>query len=421
MFLGYSGLSANDTSLEVASNNVGNLNTVGYKSTRANFADVLGRTILGKSQSVGGGVGLDSIERQFSQGAFVSTGQVLDLAISGDGFFPVKGHHNGKEGEFYSRSGQFHLDSSGYVVNAQNLKLQGFMPGNSGEISGQTGSLRVESQQLPPNPTQDIQLEMLFNSAEELLGDESFNPDIESTYQFNTTTAVYDSLGNSHNLEIFFVKSDNQWTWHAMTDKSEIEPPGQPGEFFELGTGVLQFDDNGNQTAGFTGNLSVEWQGTGTQEMTLSFGNQEGSNNTSVQFASDIGTQIIRQSQDGYGSATMQRVSFDANGVMYGNYSNGERLVLGQVALATVPSEVGLKATDSNLFEATGATGDPVLGHPGSMGRGSLLSGALEQSNVDLAEQFVNIIAAQRGFQASSKTISTASQMYEDAVNLKKG
>ena len=550
LFTGVSGLNANMTDLSVIGNNIANMNTIGYKASRASFADVLSQSLNGVSGSsqVGLGVTLSSITPLFTQGAFETTGNGLDMAIDGDGFFVLR---DSAGALFYSRAGQFNLDKNGNITNPEGYVLRGFQADSSGNITSTVGDLSVSFASVSPNATTsasvvanldsdaevkgfvfttgsndqivfDVDGELTTDSitaslvtdgglisgnaytgsevaaaiktaleakngnsdtysvtynkstgkftitndtgnsgtlvlgwgqtsttAETVLGftatdsgtiaagssdtsdstgGEFSVAKADSTSNLSTSITVYDSLGNSHQMTLYFRKSSvgsssNTWQWYGVVDaadstsgNTEIQAQGTltfstagvlssessityPTGGFDFSGGATQ-----NQTISFNFGTSLAEGGTGTDGVTQ-YGNSSA---------------IYSQQQDGYASGSLQALSIDADGSITGIFSNGKTKSMGQVVLADFANPSALTSMGKNLFAESTASGQGIVGAPDSSGRGSIHSNALELSTVDIAEEFVKMISAQRGFQANSKIITTTDEILSELVNLKR-
>jgi flagellar hook protein FlgE len=426
LYQGVSGLNSNSARLEVTGNNIANVNTVGFKASRVNFEEVLGRTVIGGSGhgQIGSGSAVSNIEQIFSQGSFVGTGVATDLAVAGEGFFVVNGDVGGTNSNFYSRAGQFNLDKEGFMTTGSGLRLQGFATDGNGEVTDKMGDLQIPIATLEPNATSAIDLAVGLDSATPVNGAPAFDPaDPSGTSDYKSTVTIYDSLGAPHSVDVHFRKTaDNTWEYHAMVPASETAAGGADGEMVEIGSGSLSFDGDGhldNETGGL---LNATFSnGAAAQEISLDFGESitgeggDGQGGT-VQFNEN---NLIFVEQDGRPPGDLQGLQVDADGNVIGGYSNGEEIVLGRVALARFNAPTGLENVGGNLFKQTGHSGEPLIGDPNAGGRGAIMGGALEQSNVDMAAEFVQMITAQRAYQASSRTITTSDQIYAETVNLK--
>ncbi|MEW5847905.1 MAG: flagellar hook protein FlgE [Myxococcota bacterium] len=421
LFSGWSGLRINSLELSVVGDNIANANTIGFKGSRAEFEEALAQTVIGSGQ-VGMGAGLQTVHRILSQGALMSTGQPTDLALQGPGFFMVKGAHNGVDGTFYTRAGQFTLDQDGYLVNHDGLRVQGYSADGAGNVASSLGDLHLGDAPSPPRATSEITLKanLQADAAPPTL---PFDPnDPEATSNFNTSVTVYDSLGKAHDVQVYFRKNtDGQWEWHALTDGGGLQG-GAAGVATEIASGALSFDGEGRLVdATQTSNFNPAGA-TGPQPLSFNFGDPLNAGGTGLegitQFAAT--SEVRFMDQDGYTSGTLAMVQINEQGMIMGTFSNGETRALGQVAVADFSAPEQLSRAGGNLYTVTGGSGAPTVGAPGSGGRGSVAAGALEQSNVDLAAEFIRMISAQRGFQANSKTISTADQLLGELMQLKR-
>ncbi len=426
MTTGASGLRAHGEALGVVSDNIANVSTVGYKRSRAVFEDVLGRSVAGAQSIPMGGAGarVAHVEQMWAQGALLATGAPTDLAVSGDGFFVVRGNVEGVDGNFYTRAGQMHVDSDGYLVNPDGLHLQGYPADDRGVLAGSIGDLRVRPGAIPAAPTATVDVATNLDARTVTRG--PFDPlDPGGTSDFSTTVTVYDSLGAAHDVTVYFQRTGpGQWGWHAMVDGGEVTG-GTPGTPFQGASGTLAFTTDGEldvETSAAPGTWNFVGATAG-QAIAFDFGTSittDGGTGLdgATQFADDSSVSALRQ--DGFAAGEVAGIAVGQDGTITGVFTNGQRRTLGQVALATFESERGLARTGHNLWSATDASGEALVGAAASGRRGAIVSGALEGSNVDLASEFVDLIAYQRGFQASSRIITTADEMYQEVVALKR-
>jgi flagellar hook protein FlgE len=435
MYSGVSGLRAEGEALGVVGDNIANTNTVGFKSQRAIFQDVLGHSILaGTSASLpGSGVRIGKIQQMFTQGSLANTGVATDLALNGDGFFVVNGTVEGINSNFYTRAGQFVLDKDGFLTNAGGLKVQGYQANGDGTFQASISSVKAPTSSLPANATSAIQITANLDASEELITDGATPPvvvpfnvaDPANTSQFSTSITVYDSLGSAHSLDVYFEKTaDNAWTYHALANGDDLNPP-QPGLNVEVGTGTMTFTTDGalnTVTPGVATVVDFGGGATAGQAITLEFGTPIAAGGTGLdgttQFASP--ESISNQTQDGYASGDFSGVAVDGQGVVMGLYTNGQKLAISQLAIAKFRSNDGLGRAGQNLWIDTRESGTAAMGTAASGGRAAVSSGALEGSNVDLAEEFVGLITHQRSFSANSKTITTADEMLQELINIKR-
>lgn len=422
MYTGMSGMAANSIDLGVIGDNIANVNTIGFKAGRAAFEDALAQNMIGGANSQRGwGTKLQAIQKLMTQGSLANTGLATDLAIQGSGFFMVRGNHNGMDGSFYTRSGQFTVDENGMLVNLSGLQVQGYAADANGAITGALGGLRVGDAQAAPRPSSNLTVR--GNLQADAAIPAAFNAaNAAGTSNFSTTITVYDSLGKAIQTDVYFRRNGaGTWEWHALTDGGNVAG-GTAGTPSEIASGTLTYDTQGRLTAETQTSNFNPLGAVNPQPLTFNFGDPTGAGGTGLggltQFSSPSATTF--QSQDGYAAGDLARVTIDAQGVVTGIFSNGQSRALGQLAIANFEAPDQLERLGGNLFGQMPQSGDPVVGVAASGGRGSVASGALEQSNVDLATEFVRMIAAQRAFQANSKTITTADQLLQELINIKR-
>jgi flagellar hook protein FlgE len=446
MYSGVSGLRAEGEALGVVGDNIANVNTVGFKGQRAIFQDVLGHSILaGTGSSLpGSGVKVGDIQQLFTQGTLQNTGVGTDVALNGDGFFTVKGSVDGVTGNFFTRAGTFVLDKDGYLVNPNALKVQGYAANGDGTFAASISDVKAPTAALPPRATTEMQITANLDSTAQ--------PPPTTTYatfadalaagapaqaaNFSTTMTVYDDLGNGHSVDVYFAKTAtaNTWDYHVVVPATDLDPAATPGTFTELtpaGGGQLTFNDGTGTpptTAGSLAGVSVTsvnvaFDGLpGGQTINLNFGTPSATPGAGLDGVTQFGSpsNVSSQSQDGYASGDFSGISIDGEGVVMGLYTNGQKLALSQLAIAKFRSNDGLGRAGQSLWIDTRDSGSAAYGVAGSGGRGAASSGALEGSNVDLAEEFVGLIQHQRSFAANSKTITTADEMLQELINIKR-
>lgn len=400
-----SGINAASTDLATISNNIANTATVGFKGSRAEFGDLYRFAGYGvPSDAYGSGVTTQRVSQQFTQGTLQSTNNVLDLAILGEGFFTL--NDNGRT--VYSRAGAFGTDSEGYVVNAQNQRLQVFPPVAGLDDTFNTGALadlQLTSTTNPPSATTTIECSVNLPANAEVPTVTPFDPDDPESYNESTSVTVYDSLGMSHTQTMYYVKeaATGTWTLHTTIDGTE------------LGVGeTLVFDDSGTlitpATATYT--LPAYTPTNGAAPMTLTMDLTD----TTMYGESFAATALT---QDGYTSGELYGIEISLEGVVQARYTNGQVTPLGQLALASFANPQGLQQLGNTSWGETSDSGQPLRGIGGSNRFGTVQSGALEASNVDLTEALVNMMTAQRNFQANSQMISTTDQIMQTIVNLR--
>lgn len=414
---GVSGLLAEQRALGVVGDNIANVNTVGYKAERAIFEDVLGHSILAGTSSglPGAGVAIGAIKQIYTQGSLNTTGIATDVALSGDGFFVVNGSVDGVTGNFFTRAGQFTLDKDGYLVNPNGLQVQGYAANGDGTYSASLSSIQAPTSSIQPRATQmaTITANLDANETPPVNAWGDANSTFASQANFSTTMTVYDTLGNSHTMDIYFRNTAaGAWDWHAVMDGADTGS-----------TGSLTFGTNGALTS-VTG-TTVNFAPTNADPMAieLNFGTPGAAGEPPVPgsmtgFAS--GSNVSSQSQDGYTSGDFSGIAIDGQGVVMGLYTNGQKLAISQMAVAKFRSNDGLGRAGESLWIDTRESGPAAMGTAATGGRGSVSSGAVESSNVDLATEFVSLIEHQRSFSANSKTITTADEMLQELINIKR-
>lgn len=400
-----SGINAANQDLNVTANNIANVNTTGFKESRSEFADLFSATSYGLSKNaVGSGVRLSNVAQQFSQGNNEQTGRSLDMAISGEGFFTMS--MNGAR--VYSRAGNFQTDQAGYVTNPQGARLQVFAPNADGTSfdAGRLTDLQLLTTDSPPKQT------ALVNTAFTLPANASqptiaaFDPTNSNSYNHSTGgITVYDSLGVSHTQTSYFVKTANPNEWQVY-NYVDGQAAGTPT--------TLTFNNAGALTLPANGQIVMDpftpTTGAGTLSMTLDV---SGSTQYGEKFA------LRNTQQDGYAAGKLNEITVSEEGIVFARYSNGDDKPLGQVALTTFNNNQGLESKGNNLWVETFSSGTPRTGAPDSSNLGQIQAGSLEASTVDLTEQLVNMITAQRNFQANSQMVSTMDQITQTIINIR--
>jgi flagellar hook protein FlgE len=420
--IGVSGLRANSEALNVTGDNIANVNTVGFKRGRAVFADVL-TAQNGPVNMSQAGTRLAHVEQMWTQGALITTDSPTDLAISGDGLFVMAGTMQGIEGRFYTRAGQFHFDETGTLVNLDGLRLQGYTAEPNGTMGTIMGDIRLEGKTLPGTATTAVQLGANLNSQEEVgPAWDSTNPGETSDFSHNIT--VYDSLGASHELTIYYRKSGpGAWEWHTMADGGDLTG-GTAGTAVEVASGTLAFDTNGALDQETNNPVSINFvDATPGQVIDFNFGTSiTGEGGTGLDGTTQYANRSahVKLVQNGYGAGTVAAVQVESDGTITGVFSNGQQRALGQVVTAGFPDPSGLRGLSNNIWVETPKSGQALIGGADAGGRGEIVAASLEQANVDLGTEFVNLIAYQRGFQANSRVITTSDEMYGELVNIKR-
>ncbi|AOM39500.1 flagellar hook protein FlgE [Xenorhabdus hominickii] len=391
-----SGLNAAASNLDVIGNNIANSATFGFKSSSAAFADVF------SGSEVGLGVKVSGMVQNFKDGSTTTTNRQLDMAITQGGFFRML-DSNGNT--FYSRNGQFKMDADRNLINMQGMKLTGY-PAVNGEIQqgGAVGPISVPTTMLDAKATKEAKLQANLNSMDTAIKDK-FDPSNKDTFNYSAPLQVFDSLGNQHDLNVFFVKTENnKWQVHAQ-DTSVVGSEAKPlGEFAFSTSGQMGTIDpfkftipalNGSEPA----EISIDFNGSKQQSIAQN--------------------SISPPKQDGYEPGHFTNYRIDNDGKIYGLYSNDKTLVLGQVVLANFSNPEGLAAQGDNVWAESSASGSPVVGTAASGNFGKLISGALESSNVDMSQELVNMIVAQRNYQSNAQTIKTQDQILQTLVSMR--
>lgn len=404
---GLSGLNAASKQLEVIGNNVSNANTVGFKQSRAEFADVFANSLSGGGASqIGIGTKVSNVAQQYTQGNITATNNSLDIAINGGGFFRMS--NNGSI--TYSRNGQFQMDKEGYIVDASSKRLTGYSAGPTGGLStGAPAELRIDTADLQPSATTEIVGLINLDSRKTVLTAAGFDPADPTTYHNSTAVTVFDSLGNSHTLQSFFVKTA-PGVWDVFTAADGVSTTTLPTP-----TATMTFTGTGINPTVTPANaapvsFAVTTGATTPVPMTIDFSG-------STQFGSNFSVNTL--SQDGYTSGRLAGFNTGSDGIITGRYTNGQSQILGQVALANFVNPNGLQSLGGNAWAESSISGPPLVGAPNTASLGVLQSASLEDSNVDLTAELVNMITAQRVYQANAQTIKTQDQVLQTLVNLR--
>ncbi|ANO51030.1 flagellar hook protein FlgE [Woeseia oceani] len=398
-----SGLNAASADLEVTANNVANVNTNGFKESRAQFAEVfaVGTQSVGSSAS-GSGVRLSSVAQQFTQGNIDFTDNALDLAIGGEGFFVLS--DNGAR--TYTRAGAFGVDNQGYVTNAQGARLQSYpFAGNGLFNTGTPTDLQLTTGANPPSATTVSNFGLNLPANATTPTNPVFDPADPASFNHTTSVTIYDSLGAAHTATVYFIKDAAPNTWNT-----EVEIDGTA----VAGSTQITFNNDGSLNTPASGNMTLAayTPSTGAADiaMDLNF-------STATQFGSNFGVNSL--SQDGYTTGRLTGVSVDAEGVVFARFTNGQSTSLGKLALANFVNPQGLQQLGDTNWGQSFASGDALLGEAGTASFGNIQSGALEASNVDLTAQLVQMITAQRNFQANAQMISTADTVTQTVINIR--
>ncbi len=413
IYNGVSGLQAHKMELDVISDNIANVNTIGFKSSRVNFTDMLSRTLRGATEPTSGGLGgtnpmqiglgtsIGSIAVSQTQGSLQTTGKATDLAIEGEGFLAL----SDGQGNYYTRDGSLQLDGEGNLVQSSSgMKVLGWMTDPiTGEIDSTT----------PISSSSSIRLPVGGLAVARETKNVVFDGNLDASMAAGSSTSpriatIYDSLGVAHNVLVVFTKTANpgEWTWEATS------PDAEAGS--TVGAGMITFDANGNSTSS-TGSISLTLASdngaTNPINAAMSFSSvtQLAAKDSTVKFFD----------QDGREMGTLDSFAIGKNGVITGTFSNGMTQSLAQLCMARFANPAGLNKSGANVLAETGNSGLPQIGQASVGSMGSVTAGFLEASNVDLSTEFANMIFAQRGFQANSRIITTSDQILLELVQLK--
>jgi len=416
---GLSGLNAASKQLEVIGNNVSNANTVGFKQSRAEFADVFANSITGGGGSqIGIGTNLATVAQQFTQGNITATNNSLDIAINGNGFFRM----SSGGAVTYTRNVQFQLDKQGFIVDSASKRLTGYAADANGNIlSGAAFDLQINTADIQPVATTKIEGTINLDSRNNPMpAAPVFSSTDPTTYNNSTAVTVYDSLGNSHTLQNFFRKTAaNVWDIYTTVDGAPIPASGAAtAQMTFTGTGV---SPTITPTAPATGIPSVTFTPMNTATTPVANGAANVTTtidySKSTQFGSAFSINAL--SQDGFTSGRLSGFNTASDGTIVGRYSNGQSKNLGRVVLSSFTNPNGLQSLGGNAWAVSASSGPALTGAPGSGLLGVLQSSAVEDSNVDLTAELVNMITAQRVYQANAQTIKTQDQVLQTLVNLR--
>lgn len=420
-----SGLKSAVTDLDVTGNNIANANTTGFKASRGQFADIYAASNLGSgSDAVGQGVQLTAVAQQFTQGSIGFTDNSLDFAVNGEGFFVL----SDAGAQTYSRSGAFGLDKDGFIVNSTGQNLIGFQADANGAITGAVDNLQISTANIAPSPSTSVAAELNLDAADPVptviaaqiaadgsatpaaraaSADTAFDPANTQTYNNSTSLTVYDSLGEEHLAVFYFVKTDsNEWNVHMRVDNDNTQT---------LTSGQLTFDSAGAIASGgiiASGGFGTYTPTNGSSPIDLGL-----TLTGSTQFGADFGVNAL--SQDGFTTGRLSGVDVDDKGIVLARFTNGQSQAQGQIVLAAFSNPQGLQAQGDTSWAETSASGQALIAGPGSGTLGLIQAGALEESNVELSEQLVNMIIAQRAFQANAQVISTEDEITQTIINMR--
>jgi flagellar hook protein FlgE len=433
-FTSLSGLQGAQTDMSTISHNLANVSTNGFKKSVTQFADVIASTANSNpTQMVGSGTVVKAVRQQFSQGGFTQSSSALDVAISGDGFFIVKGDEKSGNGVAFTRNGSFLVSSDRYVTDAQGNKLQVYPVDGSGAVVatglGSTVSLRLPQTSGTPKATENVKMSLNLNAGSAIPKDSPRfqGPDDEyvfdrfdpGTYNQSAQTTIYDANGNALTLTNYFVRetkpstddATSTWTVYSFIGDQQLNAGDNPNVLTPI---TMTFDSTGKLADPSTPTTFLGFLAPGAtseQVIKLDFGD------STTQVSSPFSLNTTQQ--DGSAVGQIEGVTIGDDGTVMASFSNGDSQALGKVVLASFSNPSGLRQMGSSTWAASGLSGDARLGEPGTNGFGGLMSGAIERSNVDITEELVALIAAQRNFQANAKALDTASQISQTIFNIR--
>ncbi|WP_435636012.1 flagellar hook protein FlgE [Pseudomonas solani] len=433
--IGLSGIRAASSDLNITGNNIANAGTVGFKQSRGEFQDLYSASVLGSgSKTIGSGVLLGNVAQLYNQGTIDYTENALDLAVNGNGFFITS--NNGAIS--YTRAGYFGTDKNGNIVDNNGYRLQGYSVDANGALqSGVVGDLTIQTNNQQPKATTTITQPFNLNSTNTVPTKTPFDPADPTTYNSSTSVNIYDAQGNAHVMTQYFVKAAtpvNTWTMNVLIDgRSPTNPASAAPMSTTVGfttsgqldtstfTNTGGFAVNADGTLGITGWVPAQsngatppvWSANGAAAApTISF-DIRGSTQFSNAFA------VTKVAQDGYTTGQLSGLEIDDEGNIFARYTNGQSKIQGQVVLANFANVQGLTPVGKTSWVQSSESGEPVIGTPRSGTLGALQSGALEASNVDISTELVDLIVAQRNYQANAKTIETENAVTQTIINLR--
>jgi flagellar hook protein FlgE len=428
-----SGLEAASTDLQVTGHNIANAGTNGFKNSRAEFADIYANSVQDVSTtSAGRGVRVTRVAQQFSQGNIDFTENNLDLAINGEGFFILQ---DSSGNEVYTRAGAYNVDRDGYVIDHADNRLQVFASDGAGGFNtGTTIDLQLPLLSGTPSATTSAVAALNLDPTDTAIAATTgFVPTNASTYDNATATTVYDSLGVAHTMTMYYREdtTNNSWyVWTTVLDTDGTElvltpstnsttaapaSLGYPAAVLEFGTDGVIDTASATDSLDATGTMSfaaLAMPASGADDLTISFDYSD-----TTQYGSDFAVNNL--TQNGYAPGRLSGVDIDNSGVVSARYTNGQSDILGEVALAKFNNQQGLRQIGDTQWAETYEAGDVQRGEPGTSSLGLIQSGGLENSNVDIAEQLVNLITAQRNFQANAQVITTADTITQTIINIR--
>ncbi len=403
-----SGLDAAQSDLNVTANNIANSSTVGFKASSSEFAELFSASGQGASDTqIGDGVELQQVQQQYSQGDIETTGNSLDLALNGNGFFTVSDAGTTQ----YTRAGSFTTNADGFVVNSAGQYLQAFSPTASGGFNTTTlQDLQIPTGDSAPSATTTAGLVFNLPANATAPPNTPFSPTDSDSYNQSTSLTLYDSLGAAHTASFYFVNAGSgNWNAYEYIDGTAVNTTPVQLSYSSSGALTGAVDGGNNNPEAISFGTYQPTTGGGLMSVTYNMDN-------TTQYGNTFG--VTSETQNGFTTGQLSGVSVSASGVIQANYTNGQSSPLGQVAIANFPDQEGLQQVGNTNWLQTFASGAPVYGAAGSAGIGTIASGSLEDSNVDVTTQLVNMITAQRAFQANAEMVSTENQVTQTVIGI---
>jgi flagellar hook protein FlgE len=423
---GVSGLRAQGTAMGIIGDNIANAGTTAYKSSRAEFQDVIAQNlkgILGGNQ-IGRGVRIAGVTSIFDQGDIMATNRDADMAIRGDGFFVLKNPNNNGDVS-YTRDGSFRFDDKGRLSTSDGNLVQGYkIDAETGKTVGDITDITFSSNTIPAQGTKEIRVDANLDSRAQINKTQFSIETADKNADLTSTVRLYDTTGTSRSVNVHFFKTGNsEWTWHATADGAVLQG-GQDGKMQEIAKGKLTFNNEGKLEADQLLSSNISFRGgQANQKVDFFFGDAiKTRNGTGTEGTTQYGSnsQVFRQIQDGYAGGTLTNFSVDEAGTVSGSYSNGVTKALSKISVARFENNEGLYKLGQNRFKEAVLSGSPLVGEAQTGSRGSILTKSLENSNVDIASEFVDMIRTQRNFQANAKTVTTSDELLQDIIQLKR-
>lgn len=394
--------------MEVVGDNINNAGTTGFKGSRAEFSEMLSNQSMGADggNQVGSGAVYDKSTRDLAQGTLRSSESATDLAIDGNGHFAVEAPF----GRAYSRDGSFHFDKEGFLVNSDGHKVLGFN-GEEGKESNAVAPLKISKADMAAQGTTKVNLSMNLDAREDIKVFDPLNPDESSN--FHRSVTILDNKGKQRSIDVYFTKTaPGVWTYNAMANGKELEPAIDGKQL--IGSGNVNFDAKGVMVNDSGLNATGVFKDSGEQSFNISLTNK---GEKSTQYGTD--SAVSHNTRDGHEKGGVLGIGFDHGGALTLRYNNGKSIQLGKVAIAKFPSEQGLRKVGDNLYVGNASSGQVSMGQSGVEGRGNILNNSLEESNVDITDNFVDLMTTQKTFSANSQAMTAIDSLLQNVIALR--